>query len=440
MTTIEQPTALAVRDENALDLTPRFVTSIADLREQLHQLEQFKRDIMIEGVDFGTIPGTPKPTLLKPGAEKLSLAFGLAPTFESAQAIEDWDRGFFHYEERCVLTSRRSGSVVASASGSANSKEPRYRWRDAKPACPNCGKDLRRSRNRDGEQGEPGWYCWNKPERNAFGCGANYPAAQITGTVGRIENPEPYELVNTIKKMAQKRALVAAILIGTGGSGIWTQDIEDMPSVSGDDPNVIDVTPPQQRGADNGDLVRSADDRVWKRWLDLAGEAQGLGLRVTAASLPIGRTQLISRGTMLATSIEQRKRQLAEEDAARAEGVLDRQKAARHAEILDGEYDAQDRGWTPQQGVESVRQDPEQTAPARQEQAADPVDQQRIVSKKDPVWQAWEAACSKAIAASLEVDVNAVQLGMTVGQIDSATKSLLAEVAEAAGVAQPAFS
>lgn len=235
MVTTETPvngTAIAVRETTDLGL--HFVVSLDELRLQLRELEQFKHDIMVEGIDYGTIPGTPKPTLLKPGAEKLSLAFGLAPTFVSANRVEDWERGFFHYEERCNLVSKRTGEIVGCASGSANSKEPRYRWRDAKPACLNCGKDLRRSRNRDGDVGEPGWYCWTK----TGGCGATFPAAQITGPIGRVENPEPYELTNTILKMAQKRALVAAVLIATGGSGIWTQDVEDMPSVGTD---VIDV-------------------------------------------------------------------------------------------------------------------------------------------------------------------------------------------------------
>lgn len=238
--TTDRPMQLATQ-EGPVDIVTRFVVSMDDLRHQLRQLEEFKRDIMIDGVDFGIIPGTPKPTLLKPGAEKLSLAFGLAPTFDTATSIEDWERGLFFYDERCTLTSRRTGQVVASANGSANSREPRYRWRDAKPACLNCGKDLRRSRNPDGNRSEPGWYCWAK----TGGCGATFPAAQITGPTGRIENPEPFELVNTIKKMAQKRALVAAVLIATGGSGIWTQDIEDMPSVTGED-RVIDVTPREQ--------------------------------------------------------------------------------------------------------------------------------------------------------------------------------------------------
>src|SRR6266705_2248150 len=238
---------LAVREP--ADLAPRFVFSMDELRTQLRQLEEVKRDIMVDGIDYGVIPGTPKPTLLKPGAEKLSLAFGLTPIPTVTNKIEDWEKGFFHYEVKYDLISKRSGEIIASAHGSANSKEPRYRWRDAKPTCQNCGRDLRRSRNRDGDVGEPGWYCWTK----TGGCGATYPAAQIM-VQGRVENPEPYELVNTILKMAEKRALVAAVLIATGGSGTWTQDIEDMPSVAGDN-SVIDVTRPQQ-GSGNGEPIR----------------------------------------------------------------------------------------------------------------------------------------------------------------------------------------
>src|SRR5579859_1308606 len=122
-------TALAVRDADALDLAPRFVVSLDVLKDQLQELERFKREIMVEGVDYGVIPGAPKPTLLKPGAEKLSMAFGHAPVFEVTGRIENWQQGFFHYEVRCDLISKRTGAVVASAHGSANSKEPRYRWR-----------------------------------------------------------------------------------------------------------------------------------------------------------------------------------------------------------------------------------------------------------------------------------------------------------------------
>jgi hypothetical protein len=43
----------------------------------------------------------------------------------------------------------------------------------------------------------------------------------------RIPNPDVAEVVNTIQKMAQKRALVAATLIATSASEFFTQDVED---------------------------------------------------------------------------------------------------------------------------------------------------------------------------------------------------------------------
>jgi hypothetical protein len=43
----------------------------------------------------------------------------------------------------------------------------------------------------------------------------------------RIPNPDVADVVNTIQKMAQKRALVAATLIATSASEFFTQDVED---------------------------------------------------------------------------------------------------------------------------------------------------------------------------------------------------------------------
>jgi len=44
----------------------------------------------------------------------------------------------------------------------------------------------------------------------------------------RIANPNVVSMKNTIMKMAQKRAFVGAILLSTGASEFYTQDIEDM--------------------------------------------------------------------------------------------------------------------------------------------------------------------------------------------------------------------
>jgi len=46
---------------------------------------------------------------------------------------------------------------------------------------------------------------------------------------GRVPNPDTADVVNTIQKMAQKRALVPATLLATSGSEFFTQDLEDAP-------------------------------------------------------------------------------------------------------------------------------------------------------------------------------------------------------------------
>lgn len=329
---VRNGTSAPVLARDPADLALRFVIPLDELRLQLVQLEEFKRDIMVEGVDYGTIPGTPKPTLLKPGAEKLTLVFGLAPSFTVSNRIEDWERGFFHYETKCDLVSKRTGEIVASAHGSANSKEPRYRWRDAKPTCPDCGFDLRRSKKLPGATEEAGWYCWGK----IGGCGAQWPKETVKA-VGRIENPEPYELVNTLLKMSEKRSLVAAALIATGGSGIWTMDIEDMPSVAGED-HIIDVpsgpphTPTRERDVVDrrrpatppATMVTSADDPMWSRWLELKSEADRFGVKIGEdVRLPIGRQLLQSAGLKVRDDLTARKAQLAKEDIDREVGEAD---------------------------------------------------------------------------------------------------------------------
>ena len=51
--------------------------SAADLTERLELIQEVKRTAMTEGVDYGTVPGTDKPGLFKPGAEKLAILFSL---------------------------------------------------------------------------------------------------------------------------------------------------------------------------------------------------------------------------------------------------------------------------------------------------------------------------------------------------------------------------
>ncbi|MCZ2077928.1 MAG: hypothetical protein LC130_23355 [Bryobacterales bacterium] len=168
-----------------------------------------------------------KEVLLKPGAERLCSAFGFAPVFKLINKVELWDtdKPLFHYQYCCELIHIDSGKLIATGIGSCNSMEDKYRWRNAQRTCPNCGKEnIRKSK-----EAGAGWYCWQK----TGGCGATFkendPA--ITGqSAGKVANDDVFSLVNTIDKMAQKRALIAATLIGCNASEFFTQDLDDMPN------------------------------------------------------------------------------------------------------------------------------------------------------------------------------------------------------------------
>lgn len=211
-------------DTMALDVFEAASGRLAALKARHNLLVQATKEVLVEGLDFGKIPGTgDKPTLLKPGAEKLCYLFGMRPTFDVVEAREDWTGGLFYYRYRCTLHDQ-SGNVLADGEGSCNSREKKYRYRQSERVCPKCGKPTI-IKGKDEYGG--GWLCYAKKG----GCGAKFAdnAPEITSQPsGLVENTEPYDLVNTIQKMAQKRALVAAVLVGAGASQFFTQDVEDM--------------------------------------------------------------------------------------------------------------------------------------------------------------------------------------------------------------------
>jgi hypothetical protein len=191
-----------------------------------------------DGVDYGIIPGTKERTLLKPGAEKLVELFRCTPQFDILDKVEDWDAGLFNYTFRVRISHRESGKVLAEGYGSANSREGRYRWRNAHRKCPVCGKEtIYKSKwaSRDQPNAKPGWYCHKK----AGGCGENFCAEDQrieSQTEGRVENDDIYTLVNTILKMAKKRALVDGAIALARCSDMFGQDLEDLVLVDEEPP------------------------------------------------------------------------------------------------------------------------------------------------------------------------------------------------------------
>ena len=164
--------------------------SPAEIRKRASVLHEIMRGVMKEGTHYGTVPGTPKPSLWKAGAEVLCMTFRLAPMLESRVTADDPETewaytgrkrdgttvagtcvGFFEVESVCTIHSV-AGEVLSRCSARCNNRETKYR---------------------------------------------SLPL---------------YEIRNTILKMSEKRAFVSAVLMATGASDIFTQDIEEFPAVA----------------------------------------------------------------------------------------------------------------------------------------------------------------------------------------------------------------
>lgn len=239
-----------------------------------HQINQFIGQVLKDGDDYGEIPGAnKKKVLLKPGAEKLCSIFGLAPTYHKETVIEDWTgeahagEPLFYYEYRCQLS--RGGKFMGEAIGSCNSWEVKYRYRwvtedVALPLSDSIGgldaflkKGGKRTlfepqfaldkRETGGQYGKPleHWALFDaeidagRSRMATKKTKAGKPMAgieiDIDQTLYRIPNPDVAEVINTLQKMAQKRSLVAAVLVVTNCSDAFTQDIEDFQETSQDD-------------------------------------------------------------------------------------------------------------------------------------------------------------------------------------------------------------
>jgi len=215
---------LAVREEQPLSLTA--------VREQVNLIQKVMQDVMKEGEHYGVIPGCKKPSLLKPGAEKLNLVFRMAPKYE--MITNDLPGGHKEVEVVCSLYAINSGKFLGQGVGSCSTMESKYRYRDMKRLCPVCG--LETIIKGKAEYGG-GWLCYKKKG----GCGEKYgdnDPVIIDQKVGKIAYEDPADYYNTIRKMAKKRAHVDAVLTVTAASDIFTQDIEEMD---------LGITPPPEQ-------------------------------------------------------------------------------------------------------------------------------------------------------------------------------------------------
>lgn len=142
------------------------IKSVESTTRKIIEFQTIVKRNLKKDKDYGIIPGCSKPTLLKPGAEKILMLMGLQSTYEILDSTRDWKEGFFQYQVRCTL--EKGGIVITQGLGCCNSREKKYVKLD------------------------------------------------------------PYTIDNTILKMAKKRSQVDACLTVASLSEIFTQDVEDL--------------------------------------------------------------------------------------------------------------------------------------------------------------------------------------------------------------------
>ena len=189
------------------EMTTFKIMGINDMQNRYNDFAEFSKSILKEKLDYGVIPWVSKPSLFKPGAEKLRVAYGLGVEITRTGEILNLEADFYDVNYLATIKDR-NGNIIAQCEGSANTHEDKYRyaWVPAdKPATKEEEDKLKALKQGKRSKPNGSWQWMQKAEAS-----------------NRIS------LKNTIQKMAQKRAFVWAILMATGASEFFTQDVEDM--------------------------------------------------------------------------------------------------------------------------------------------------------------------------------------------------------------------
>ena len=170
--------------------------SASEVVQHAMVVQEVMRAVMKEGMHFGKIPGTDKPTLLQPGADVLCMTFRIAPEF----SIEDLSTAdVVRYRVTCRGVHQLSGVTLGSCVGEASSGEEKYKWRRAV---------------NDKE------FDATPPALRRIKFGKSWETKQV--------RTEPADMANTVLKMAEKRAKIGMVLNVTAASDMFGQDLDDL--------------------------------------------------------------------------------------------------------------------------------------------------------------------------------------------------------------------
>lgn len=173
-----------------------------EIKANVQLIQEVMKAVMVDGHHYGTIPGTPKPTLYKPGSEKLLSTFRIAAYPKKIIDLSTMDEVRYQVEVHGICQS--TGVLLGVGIGECSSGEEKYKWR--KPVCDAEYNETPEDRKRE---------VW----KNQY------------GKIQKIKQvrTNPSDVANTILKMAKKRAQIDMTLTVTAASDIFEQDLEDMP-------------------------------------------------------------------------------------------------------------------------------------------------------------------------------------------------------------------
>ncbi len=234
------------------------VQQVQDTMQKIAQFQKVVQKTLKPKHDFGIIPGTDKPTLLKPGAEKVLMLMGLTSEYDIVEKVQDYENGFFAFTVKCTIY--RGDMKITEGLGHANTRESRYtnRWVTESKLPAGIDKSTLQTREKESK----------------FKPGETYTEYLITNT-------DSFTLANTVLKMAKKRAQVDAVLTVASLSEIFTQDLEDLDPVL-DGPQVYqnnkrqqDAPKPTTNGSDN--LTEPQRKKIFSMISDMGLPEENLG-------------------------------------------------------------------------------------------------------------------------------------------------------------------
>jgi hypothetical protein len=159
-----------ITPKEAIQITSDNKKNIKDRLSNINEIAKIIKEFLKDGVDYGVIPGTKKPTLFKSGAQKIIMLYGLTAIFtllkefKGIQKIAKQEVFIEEFRFKCELFTFKDHKKVAEGIGHISTLEK-----------------------------------------------------------GKKDNP-----TNTLLKMSKKRAMVDATLQIGALSEIFTQDLDDM--------------------------------------------------------------------------------------------------------------------------------------------------------------------------------------------------------------------